>query len=64
MTPTLELRIVDPGFVVRSNTGADHQEVRSGEPVRKGHLIFLTIDDFATIEAAITHALGLGPKGE
>lgn len=64
MKPTLELRIVDPGFMVRSNTGTDHQEVRTGEPIRKGNLIFLTFDDFADIEAVITQTLGLAPKGE
>ncbi len=69
MTPTLELRIVDPGFVVRSNDGRDHQEVHTGEAVRKGNLVFLTAADFFIVEQSITQTLGFrastpsGPAG-
>lgn len=64
MTPTLELRIVESGFVVRSITGSDHQEVRTGEPIRKGNLIFLTFADFVIAEQSISQTLGLSARKE
>lgn len=49
----LDIIIVAPGTVIRSNDGRETLTVKPGEPVAKGSKLFVTNEDFDRILAAV-----------
>lgn len=58
MIRSIEIRVVEPGFVVRTHTG-DHDTVTDAQPVHHHNLIFVTPETFRALWPVISRMLGL-----